>query len=129
MQPQVPDNVPILRIVSCIDQGLTANLALLPQQNRSQPTARTHRAINPSPPHHHQVDPRMAERMATWVIWGVISWQRRFEEYHAAQRAKVWDADVERRTNLDNCDVTVGVMGFGECGIGVDLVGCIWARL
>lgn len=56
----------------------------------------------------------MAERMATWVIWGVISWQRRFEEYAAAQRAARWDLGIEGRTNRDNCDVHVGVLGFGE---------------
>lgn len=56
----------------------------------------------------------MAERMATWVLWGVISWQRRFEEYAAAQRSARWDLGIEGRTNRDNCDVRVGVMGFGE---------------
>jgi phosphoglycerate dehydrogenase-like enzyme len=55
----------------------------------------------------------MAERMATWVVWGVISWQRKFEEYGAAQRAVRWDLAIEGRRNLDNCDVRVGVMGFG----------------
>lgn len=77
LQPgQVPDNVPILRIV----------------------------------------DPCMAERMATWVIWGVISWQRKFEEYYEAQRVKRWDLEIEGRRNLDNRDVKVGVMGFGLMG-------------
>lgn len=55
----------------------------------------------------------MAERMATWVLWGVISWQRRFDDYGAAQRAARWDLEVEGRSNRDNCDVRVGVMGFG----------------
>jgi glyoxylate/hydroxypyruvate reductase A len=32
-----------------------------------------------------QVDPLMASRMATWVVWGVINWQRRMDEYAAAQ--------------------------------------------
>jgi len=26
--------------------------------------------------HCGQVDPLMAQRMATWVLWGVINWQR-----------------------------------------------------
>jgi phosphoglycerate dehydrogenase-like enzyme len=55
----------------------------------------------------------MAERMATWVIWGVISWQRKFEDYGQAQRTRRWDVELEGRTNLDNCDVRVGVLGFG----------------
>ncbi|GBF95182.1 glyoxylate hydroxypyruvate reductase A [Raphidocelis subcapitata] len=62
------------------------------------------------------VDPRMAERMATWVVWGVINWQRRFEAYLEAQRAARWDLGIEGRTNRDNCDVSVGVMGFGVMG-------------
>lgn len=77
LQPgQVPDSVPILRVV----------------------------------------DERMAERMATWVIWGVISWQRRFENYARAQRERRWDLDIERRANLDSADVRVGVLGFGTMG-------------
>ncbi|KIZ02326.1 gyoxylate/hydroxypyruvate reductase A [Monoraphidium neglectum] len=58
----------------------------------------------------------MAERMATWVIWGVISWQRKFEDYGQAQRTRRWDVELEGRTNLDNCDVRVGVLGFGLMG-------------
>lgn len=33
-----------------------------------------------------QVDPLMAQRMATYVVWGVINYQRKMEEYAAAQR-------------------------------------------
>jgi hypothetical protein len=33
-----------------------------------------------------QVDPLMAQRMATWVVWGVINYQRKMEDYAAAQR-------------------------------------------
>lgn len=66
----------------------------------------------------------MAERMATWVTWGVISWQRKFEDYGEAQRARRWDLSIEGRRNLDNCDVRVGVMGFGEGrGWGPDVWG------
>ncbi len=61
-----------------------------------------------------QVDPLMAQRMATWVAWGVINWQRRMDEYLSAQRACLWDPHIEGRSNRDNCDVRVGVMGFGE---------------
>jgi glyoxylate/hydroxypyruvate reductase A len=28
----------------------------------------------------------MAQRMATWVVWGVINYQRKMEQYAAAQR-------------------------------------------
>ncbi|KAI8463949.1 MAG: hypothetical protein J3K34DRAFT_442038 [Monoraphidium minutum] len=62
------------------------------------------------------VDPRMAERMATWAVWGVISWQRRFEDYFRAQQQRRWDLGIEGRDNLDNCDVAVGVLGFGLMG-------------
>jgi len=33
-----------------------------------------------------QVDPLMASRMATWVVWGVINWQRKMDQYAEAQR-------------------------------------------
>jgi hypothetical protein len=32
-----------------------------------------------------QVDPLMASRMATWVVWGVINWQRKMDAYAEAQ--------------------------------------------
>ena len=46
-------------------------------------------------------------------MWGVINWQRRFEAYAAAQRARRWDQAIEAHANVDSCDVRVGVMGFG----------------
>ncbi|WIA43532.1 hypothetical protein OEZ86_009989 [Tetradesmus obliquus] len=60
------------------------------------------------------VDPLMAQRMATWVVWGVISWQRKMEDYAAAQRSCQWAVDIEARgSNRDNAEVAVGVMGLG----------------
>lgn len=44
----------------------------------------------PSLPRHipllRVIDPLMSERMATWVLWGVINCQRKFDAYMAAQR-------------------------------------------
>ncbi|WIA23077.1 hypothetical protein OEZ85_001422 [Tetradesmus obliquus] len=63
------------------------------------------------------VDPLMAQRMATWVVWGVISWQRKMEDYAAAQRSCQWAVDIEARgSNRDNAEVAVGVMGLGVMG-------------
>lgn len=67
--------------------------------------------------------------MATWVVWGVVNWQRRFEEYLTAQRAGVWDLGIEGRSNRDNCDVAVGVMGFGAGGWGKACLGAFWGGL
>jgi phosphoglycerate dehydrogenase-like enzyme len=61
-----------------------------------------------------QVDPVMAQRMAMWVLWGVINWQRKMDDYWAAQREKRWDQSVEARKNRDNHEVRVGVLGCGE---------------
>eukprot|EP00877_Chromochloris_zofingiensis_P004570 jgi/Chrzof1/14113/Cz08g25170.t1 len=62
------------------------------------------------------VDPLMAARMATWVLWGVISWQRKMEYYSKAQQLKQWDTEIEGRTNMDNHAVRIGVLGFGLMG-------------
>jgi len=57
----------------------------------------------------------MGQRMSTWVMWGVINSQRRMEEYAVAQREKRWaKEDVEKYTQVDNADLTVGVLGLGE---------------
>jgi hypothetical protein len=139
----VPDSVPILRIVSPIGpppklQGSSPRIPLLPALPCTVTAARLNNpqacGCQPSPPLHpravptpaprcRQVDPRMAERMATWVVWGVINWQRKFEEYLEAQRAARWDLGIEGRRNLDNCDVRVGVLGFGGCGRGAGRAG------
>jgi glyoxylate/hydroxypyruvate reductase len=59
-----------------------------------------------------QVDPLMAQRMATWVTWAVINTHRRLEEYRHSQQSKEW-------TQLhvpDNADVSVLVLGRGVMG-------------
>ena len=56
----------------------------------------------------------MGQRMSTWVMWAVINSQRRMEEYAAAQRERRWSKeDVENYTQVDNADVTVGILGLG----------------
>jgi glyoxylate/hydroxypyruvate reductase A len=72
--------------------------------------------VPPGVPILRVADPQMAERMATYVVWGVASWQRRFEEYYAAQRARRWDLTIEGAANRDNRDVRVGVLGHGLMG-------------
>ena len=61
------------------------------------------------------VDPLMSERMATWVLWGVINCQRRCDAYLAAQRQRRWAKDVEHFRNIDNAELRVGILGLGEC--------------
>jgi glyoxylate/hydroxypyruvate reductase A len=62
------------------------------------------------------VDPLMAQRMATWVLWAVVNSQRRADAYLEAQRAARWDKGVEAFTPVDNGALRVGVMGLGAMG-------------
>ncbi|KAG2489533.1 hypothetical protein HYH03_011984 [Edaphochlamys debaryana] len=62
------------------------------------------------------VDPLMGERMATWVLWAVINFQRRMDEYGRAQAERRWDKTVENYRPWDNGRVRVGVMGLGVMG-------------
>jgi len=63
------------------------------------------------------VDPHMASRMAAWVAWGVLTWQRRMLDYAECQRRAEWaGARVERGHNRDARDVRVGVLGYGTMG-------------
>jgi len=63
------------------------------------------------------VDPHMASRMAAWVAWGVLTWQRRMLDYARAQRQGHWaGAAIERGHNRDARDVRVAVLGFGLMG-------------
>lgn len=65
------------------------------------------------------IDPLMAQRMATWVLWGVINVQRRCDEYWHAQLKKNWDKGIENFRNVDNSELRVGVMGMGVMGSAV----------
>lgn len=62
------------------------------------------------------IDPLMAERMATWVLWGVINIQRKCDAYFEAQRHLQWDKGIENFRNIDNAECHVGVMGAGVMG-------------
>lgn len=62
------------------------------------------------------VDPLMAQRMATWVLWGVINIQRKCDAYWHAQLEGRWDKSVENYRNIDNAELKVGVMGLGVMG-------------
>jgi phosphoglycerate dehydrogenase-like enzyme len=59
------------------------------------------------------IDPLMSERMATWVLWGVINCQRRCDAYARAQRERRWDKAIENFRSVDNAELRVGVMGLG----------------
>lgn len=78
-------------------------------------------ANSPSPPPPllvaRIVDPHMASRMAAWVAWGVLTWQRRMLDYADAQRRGEWvGTRVERGHNRDARDVRVAVLGYGVMG-------------
>jgi glyoxylate/hydroxypyruvate reductase A len=62
------------------------------------------------------IDPLMAERMSTWVLWGVINIQRKCDAYFAAQRESKWDKSIENFRNVDNAELQVGVLGAGVQG-------------
>ena len=62
------------------------------------------------------IDPLMAQRMATWVLWGVINAQRRCDAYWTAQRDARWDKSIENFRNIDNSELGIGVMGAGVMG-------------
>ncbi|EFN53749.1 hypothetical protein CHLNCDRAFT_59729 [Chlorella variabilis] len=71
------------------------------------------------------VDPLMAQRMATFVLWAVINCQRKCDEYLAAQQAQSWDQGkaVESYRQVDNGELRVGVMGAGHLGsAAIDLL-------
>ncbi|GIL88859.1 hypothetical protein Vretifemale_16785, partial [Volvox reticuliferus] len=62
------------------------------------------------------VDPLMAQRMATWVMWAVINFQRKMDLYGKAQAERRWDKKIENLKPWDNGEVRVGIMGFGVMG-------------
>lgn len=62
------------------------------------------------------IDPLMAERMATWVLWGIINIQRKCDGYYKAQRHHIWDKKLENHKSIDNQDLRVGIMGLGVMG-------------
>jgi glyoxylate/hydroxypyruvate reductase A len=61
------------------------------------------------------VDPAQAEMMSGFVIWHVISHQRRFATYQAQQRAKIW----KRLGPPSAQQVPVGILGYGAIGARV----------
>lgn len=62
------------------------------------------------------VDPLMAERMATFCVWAVTNIQRKCDAYYQAQMDSRWDKSVENYKNVDNHEISVGVMGLGVMG-------------
>lgn len=59
-----------------------------------------------------QVDPVMAERMATWVVWAVINSHRKMDFYMQSQQQKEWP----KLQLPDNAEVKVIVLGNGVMG-------------
>jgi glyoxylate/hydroxypyruvate reductase A len=77
------------------------------------------------------VDPLQAQTMSGFVIWHVISHQRRFATYMAQQREAVWKRLPQRSAQ----DVPVGLLGYGEIGqrVAADLAQLgfpvmVWSR-
>lgn len=62
------------------------------------------------------VDPLMAERMSTFCVWAVTNIQRKCDEYYQAQMDSRWDKGIENYKNIDNAQVSIGVMGMGLMG-------------
>ncbi|EFJ41542.1 hypothetical protein VOLCADRAFT_119666 [Volvox carteri f. nagariensis] len=62
------------------------------------------------------VDPLMAQRMATWVMWAVINFQRKMDLYGKAQAERRWDKKIENLKPWDNGEVRVGILGYGVMG-------------
>jgi hypothetical protein len=61
---------------------------------------------------HVQVDPLMAQRMATWVVWAAINCHRKMDDYKHAQSKKEWP----RLSVPDNKGVSILVLGSGVMG-------------
>lgn len=57
----------------------------------------------------------MAERMATWVVWAVITGHRSMDAYVAGQNERRWMH--QQLPFPDNGDVRVTVMGRGVMGL------------
>lgn len=77
------------------------------------------------------VDPLMSQRMAEYVLHGVMRFHRRFDLYERQQEAAQW----ERHFHDDPAEIGVGIMGVGEIGmttarllrkVGYDVFG--WSR-
>lgn len=77
------------------------------------------------------VDPLQAQAMSGFVLWHVISHQRRFATYLAQQRGGIWKRLPQRSAQ----DVPVGILGYGEIGqrVAADLAQLgfpvmVWSR-
>jgi glyoxylate/hydroxypyruvate reductase A len=99
----VLDNVPNLKAVQSLGAGVDFMMDDPGVVDRGVPLLRI-------------VDPLMAERMATFCVWAVINFQRKCDAYFRAQMESRWDKSVENYKNIDNHEVSVGVMGLGLMG-------------
>eukprot|EP00198_Chlamydomonas_reinhardtii_P012410 XP_001701747.1 predicted protein [Chlamydomonas reinhardtii] len=66
------------------------------------------------------VDPLMAQRMATWVMWAVVNFQRKMDLYARAQAERryalgSWEDGYSAAAHL-TWQVRVGIMGYGVMG-------------
>lgn len=58
-------------------------------------------------------DAGMADKIAEYVLYGVLHAQRSFDHYRAQQAAQAWDSS-DRDVHAD--DTTVGILGLGTIG-------------
>jgi glyoxylate/hydroxypyruvate reductase A len=61
------------------------------------------------------VEPAQAQMMSGFVIWHAIWHQRRFANYLAQQRGKIWQRQAQRTAQ----QVPVGILGYGAIGTRV----------
>ncbi|GMH32600.1 hypothetical protein BSKO_00434 [Bryopsis sp. KO-2023] len=64
------------------------------------------------------VEPVMGERMADWVLWGVLNSHRDMDFYYKAQMDRRWVGNVDHEYARSD-DFSVGIMGLGALGTAV----------
>lgn len=58
------------------------------------------------------VDPEQKQGMLEYILWGILNYQRDFEQYRTLQEKKQWRTFTQRSAS----DITIGLLGLGEIG-------------
>jgi glyoxylate/hydroxypyruvate reductase A len=72
-------------------------------------------ALPPEVPVCRVIDPRHAQRMVEYVLWGSLHFHRGFDIAQRHQHQGKW----QRPPNRDAEDIAIGVMGLGEIGSAI----------